>query len=115
VSAEAFDVVVPRAQEGLGLYLKGRLSGSCFRVWPARDPAQPRLWCLVVERRDTIGVTGRRLGGVLGPVGLTRAETQATLGELGADPTAWLARPRHQRLRAWLCGDEQTVAVDNAG
>jgi hypothetical protein len=97
-----FDVVVPRAPEGHALYLRGRLGGGVVRVSPARDPAQPRFWCLLVEHRGAVGPGGQRLGAVLGPGGLTREEAHAALGELAADPAAWLGRSRHRRLRAWL-------------
>jgi hypothetical protein len=105
VSAEAFDIVEMRAQEGHALYLKGHDSGRLFRLSLVRDPAQPRLWCLLVERCATIGVNGRRLEAVLGPGGLTREEALTALHELGTNPANWLGDPRQRQLHGWLCSD----------
>jgi hypothetical protein len=104
VSAEGFDTLESRVQEGHALYLRGRVSGRLFRFSPVRDPAQPRLWCLLVERCETPGITGRRGEAVIGPGGLTREEAQIALRELGANPTKWLGQPDHRRLRSWLSG-----------
>jgi hypothetical protein len=97
-----FDLVAHHPQEGHAIYLRGRLGGSVIRVSPARDPAQPRLWCLLVEHRGTVGPIGQRLGAVIGPGGLTREEALAALSDLAADPATWLGRSRRRRLRAWL-------------
>jgi hypothetical protein len=105
VTAEGFDTLESRAQEGHALYLRGRVSGRLFRFSPVRDPAQPRLWCLLVERCETPGIAGRRSEAVIGPGGLTREEAQIALRELGANPTKWLGQPRHRRLQSWLRGD----------
>ena len=100
--AGGFDLVSNSVQEGHALYLRGRLGGGVIRVSPARDPAQPRFWCLLVEHRGSVGPGGQRLAAAIGPGGLTREEARLALGDLAADPAAWLGRPRHRRLRAWL-------------
>ena len=97
-----FDVVPHHTQEGHALYLRGRLGGGVVRVSPARDPAQPRFWCLLVEHRGAVGPGGQRLAAAIGPGGLTREEARTALSDLAADPAAWLGRTRHRRLRAWL-------------
>jgi hypothetical protein len=106
VNGEGFDTLESRAQEGYALYLRGRVSGRLFRISPVRDPVQPRLWCLLVERCETPGIAGRRSEAVIGPGGLTREEAQIALRELGANPTQWLGQPRYRRLQSWLRGDE---------
>jgi hypothetical protein len=110
VSAEGFEVLESRAQEGHALYLRGSLSGRLFRFSPVRDPAQPRLWCLLVERCVTAGITGRREEAVIGPGGMTREEAQAALRELGANPAKWLGQPRHRALQVWLRDAAATAA-----
>ena len=113
MSAETFDLVEWRSQEGHALYLKGHDSGRLFRLSLVRDPAQPRLWCLLVEHCAAVGVNGRRLAAVLGPGGLTREEALTALQELGANPTSWLEEPRHRQLCGWLCR-EAVAAVEVA-
>ena len=110
MSAEAFDVVELRAQEGHALYLKGHDSGRLFRLSLVRDPAQPRLWCLLVERCAAVGVNGRRLEAVLGPGGLTREEALSALEALATNPGDWLGDPRQRQLHGWLCGEAAGAA-----
>ena len=116
VSGEGFDPVELRAQdrEGQALYLKGRRSGRLFRVSAVRDPAQPRLWCLLVERFSAVGIDGVPGRGVIGAGGLGREAVNAALREVGTDPAAWLGQPRHGRLRDWLRRDEPLFPTDAA-
>jgi hypothetical protein len=113
--AGGFDVVAHHTQEGHALYLRGRLGGGVVRVSPARDPAQPRFWCLLVEHRGAVGPGGLRLAAAIGPGGMTREEARVALGELAADPAAWLGRPRHRRLRAWLRRETGEPAASAGG
>lgn len=104
--AETFEVEVvePRPPEGLALYLRTRESQWLFRVAPARDPSQPRLWCLRIDRCARVGpladndqvnlfVTARRM---------TRDQLMSALQELRADPVAWLDQDGRHDLHRWL-------------
>jgi hypothetical protein len=104
VASEGFETLESRAQEGHAVYLRGSLSGRLFRVSPVRDPAQPRLWCLLIERCATTGVNGLREEAVLGTEAMPREEVLGALNELRANPAKWLGQPRRKSLRVWLRG-----------
>jgi hypothetical protein len=114
MNAEGFDAVEHRPPEGHAVYVRGRLSGRIFRVSPARDPAQPRLWCLLVERCVAAGVNGHRTAAVIGTEAMTREQVLGTIEAVRANATEWLGQPEHRALYGWLqAGDAETA--DEAG
>lgn len=100
--AEGFELSKSPTPEGHALYLKGRVSSRVFRVSLARDPAQPRSWCLFVEHRASVGVPGRRTDAVIGPGRLTREDALEELRALEANPNAWLGDGRRGKLLDWM-------------
>ena len=99
---EGFELGKSPTPEGHALYLKGRVSGQVFRVSLARDPAEPRSWCLFVEHRASVGVPGRRTDAVIGPGRLTREDALKELGAIEANPNAWLSDGRREKLLDWM-------------
>jgi len=76
------------------------------RVEPARDPAQPRFWCLRVYRCTRAGVADGLERPWLGGGGMTRDERPAALRAIRDDVDAWLAAADRQPLRRWLLEPE---------
>ncbi|HEY7034021.1 MAG TPA: hypothetical protein VH482_21975 [Thermomicrobiales bacterium] len=99
---EVFEVVESRAPVGLGLYLRARSTGRLFRVMLARDPAQPRLWCLRVDTCAPSGVVPAGSRCCLATVGTEREGAISTLEAIRTDVAAWLAGDERQSLRGWL-------------
>ena len=100
--SEGFELGKSSTPEGHALYLKGRVSGRVFRVSLARDPAEPRSWCLFVEHRASMGVPGRRTDGVIGPGRLTREDALDALRSIEANPNAWLSDRKRGKLLDWM-------------
>ena len=111
MSDEGFDAVDTRVRDGHAVYLRGRLSGRLFRVSPVRDPGQPRLWCLLIERCVSATTPVTRADAVIGTTAATREEALAELQDLEKDPTKWLGQQRHRALRTWLREREPAAAV----
>ena len=111
MSAEGFDSVDPRVRDGHAVYLRGRVSGRVFRVSPVRDPGQPRLWCLLVERCLSATTPITRGDAVIGTAASPREEALAELHELEKDPTTWLGQKHHRALRTWLRDHEPAATV----
>ena len=96
------DIVESRDHEGLGFLLKARPSGCLFRVRPARDPIQPRFWCVLVFRCSPGGAPDPNERPWVGAGGMTRDELPAALATIRADIGAWLAQPQCLELRDWV-------------
>jgi hypothetical protein len=99
---EGFELGKSPTPEGHALYLKGRVSGRVFRVSLARDPAEPRSWCLFVEHRASVGVPGRRTDAVIGPGRLTREAALDALRSIESNPNAWLSDRKREKLLDWM-------------
>lgn len=108
MSDQTFDVIDP---EGLGFRLKERESKRVYRVIPARDPRQPRLWCVLVYRCASSGVADDRQRPWFGAQGMTRDELVTALAAIRADVDAWLDRPECRDLRRWMRTPDPGAAV----
>ena len=110
VTESGVDIVESRDHEGLGFLLKARPSGRLFRVRPARDPRQPRFWCVLVFRCSPGGAPDPDERPWIGPGGMTRDELPAALATIRADIGAWLAEAQCGELRDWLLTQEPAPA-----
>lgn len=99
---DAFEVVESRGPEGFGFFVKVRASGQVYRVAPARDPDQPRFWCLLVTRCSAAGVADPGERPWLGAGGMTREELPTTLAAIRDDVGSWLDQASCKELRRWL-------------
>jgi hypothetical protein len=108
VTDAAFEVV---ATEGIGFQLKERASQRLYRIAAARDPGQPRLWCVLVYRCGPGGVPDAAERPWLGTAGMAREDVATTLAGMRADIDAWLARDECGELRAWLLAPAATPSV----
>ena len=104
------DVVESRDHEGLGFLLKARPSGCLFRVRPARDPIQPRFWCVLVFRCSPGGAPDPTERPWVGAGGMTRDELPTALATIRADIGAWLAQPQCLELREWVLAQQPAPA-----
>lgn len=95
-------VVEERAPNALGLYLKAAATGRVYRVEPARDPTQPRFWCLRIYRCTRAGVADVLERPWLGDGGMSRDELPEALRSIREDVETWLAAVDRQPLRRWL-------------
>jgi len=96
------EVVAPRGPEGFGFFVRARATGQVYRISPARDPRQPRFWCLLVTRCSSAGVADPSERPWLGAGGMTRDELPEALAAIRADVGGWLAQDACGELRAWL-------------
>jgi hypothetical protein len=101
-AAGVFSVVNSRGGDGLGLSFKVEATGRVFRVEPARDPHQPRFWCLRVYRCSAAGVASQTERSWWGHGGMTRADLPAAVSAIRDDPERWLADQELAELRAWI-------------
>lgn len=99
---DAIEVVESRGPEGFGFFVKVQSSGQVYRVSPARDPRQPRFWCLLVTRCSAAGVADPGERPWLGAGGMTREELPTTLATIRENVGGWLAQDACQELRSWL-------------
>jgi hypothetical protein len=102
---ERFDIVETRAPEGLAVYVRSSESQRLFRVAPARDPEEPRFWCLRIDwclRPGPIGGAGDHAEIYVAARGMTREQLMTALQEIRANPETWLGESRQQELRRWL-------------
>lgn len=99
---DAIEVVESRGPEGFGFFVKVRSSGQVYRVAPARDPHQPRFWCLLVTRCSAAGVADPGERPWLGAGGMTREELPTTLATIRDDVGGWLGQESCEELRRWL-------------
>ena len=99
---DAIDVVESRTPEGFGFLVKVRASGQVYRVAPARDPRQPRFWCVLVTRCTSGGMADPSERPWIGAGGMTREELPTALAAIRADVGAWLAQESCRELHRWL-------------
>lgn len=96
------DVVESRGPEGFGFLVKVRTSGQLYRIAPARDPRQPRFWCMMIFRCSSAGVADATELPWLGAGGMSRDELPEKLGAIRADVDGWLAEEACGELRRWI-------------
>lgn len=99
---DVIDVVEGRGPEGHGFLFKVRASGQLYRVAPARDPRQPRFWCMMIFRCSSAGVADATELPWLGAGGMSRDELPDRIGTIRADVGGWLAADACHELRRWI-------------
>ncbi len=99
-------VVTERTPNALGLYLKAATTGRLYRVEPARDPGQPRFWCLCIYRCTPAGVADRDERPWLGGGGMSRDELPEALRQIREDVDTWLESTERQSLRKWILEED---------
>ncbi len=112
--SEAVELLPAKAESKFGMNLKVIESGTQFRFAPARDPHQPRLWCVSVRRCSP--------GGMLdgsGPVWMDRPSRSRTdvaeiIETIRADIGGWLATPQRRDLCRWMLTADPAPSVATA-
>lgn len=100
--SEALELLSSKAESKFGINLKVRESGTQFRLAPARDPNQPRLWCVSVRRCSPGGMLD-----TAGPVwidrpGRSRTDIAELIETIRVDIGNWLATPVRRDLCHWI-------------
>lgn len=98
----ALEIVDERRPDAYGFTVKARANGRLHRVEPARDPQQPRFWCIVVYRCSAGGLPDAAERPWVGPGNFRREELKAAFGAIRDDPEGWLAEDERAGLRAWM-------------
>ena len=108
---ETVDVVESRTPEGFGFFVKARASGQTYRISPARDPRQPRFWCVLVTRCTSAGVADPTERPWIGAGGMTREELPEALAAIRADVGGWLGQEACHELRRWVLSPTAATAA----
>jgi hypothetical protein len=96
-----FVVVEFQPRHAWGLFLKAT-GGLLFRVTPNRDPDQPRLWCLRVDRCISVGAVQPDGHGCLVGSGIAWSDLTAVFTTIRSELDEWLELPAQRNLRRWL-------------
>lgn len=99
--ADAIEVA-SKAEGRYIIDLTVRATGTHFRIAPARDPRQPRLWCIGVRQRTPGGVEDQTGMTWIERPGRTWAELIAVLEPLRSEVLDWLAKPDRAALCRWM-------------
>lgn len=114
--SDAVELLPSKAESKFGISLKVRESGAQFRFTPARDPHQPRFWCVSVRRCSPGGMLDTS-----GPVwidrpGHSRTDVAEIIEAIRIDIGNWLATPLRRDLCHWLLtADPAPTAAIAAG
>lgn len=96
------EVVDERSPSGMGFFIKVPASGRMYRVEPARDPSQPRFWCIRIRRCTRAGVPDPLERPWLGQGGMSREELPDALRAIQENASGWLNQASRHQLRGWL-------------
>lgn len=96
------EVIAERHPDAYAFTLKTLANGRLHRVVPAREPGQPRFWCIVVYRCSPGGLRDPRERSWVGPGGLRREDLKTAFGAIRQDPEAWLGEAGQRDLREWM-------------
>lgn len=112
---QILEVVDERSPSGMGFFLKVPTTGRMYRVEPARDPSQPRFWCIRVRRCTRAGVPDPIERPWLGDGGLSRDDLPDALRAIQENVTGWLSQTSRHQLRGWLLEGVDDAVVTNDG
>ena len=111
---DALELLPSRAESKFGINLKVRASETQFRLAPARDPHQPRLWCVAIRRCSPGGMLDTS-----GPIwidrpGRSRTDVAEIIESIRVDIGGWLAAPVRRDLCDWLLTAAPAPSVASA-
>lgn len=109
------EVVAERSPSGMGFFIKVPPTGRMYRVEPARDPAQPRFWCIRVRRCTRAGVPDPIERPWLGDGGLSRDDLPDALRAIQENVTGWLSQAHRHQLRGWVLEGVADAAATRDG
>ena len=100
--ANGIEVVADGPVDAYGFTLKCTASGQLHRVLPARDPRQPRFWCVMVFRCTAGGLAEIAERPWVDAGGLRREDLREVMQAIRTDPAAWLAQAENAQVRRWM-------------
>lgn len=100
--AAAFEIVDRQQPGAYGFSVRVAATGRLYRITPARDPHEPRFWCVVVYRCTPGGLPDAAERPWLGRAGLRRDELAGVMTAIRDDVGGWLAAMPSPALAQWF-------------
>jgi hypothetical protein len=98
----AFEIVEHYQPGAYGFSVRVGATGRLYRITPARDPQEPRFWCVVVYRCTPGGLPDGAERAWLGRAGLRRDELAGVMTAIRDDVGGWLAAMPSPALAQWF-------------
>jgi hypothetical protein len=103
--------IVERHQPGAyGFSVRVAATGRLYRITPARDPQEPRFWCVVVYRCTPSGLPDAGERPWLGSAGLRREDLAGVMTAIREDVGGWLAAIPSPALSQWFLAAADPIA-----
>ncbi|MFN8589938.1 MAG: hypothetical protein U0031_00665 [Thermomicrobiales bacterium] len=109
--AADIEVVMERSADAYGFMVKVVGSGMLFRVAPARDPRQPRFWCVMVYRCSSGVLADKSEVPWYDHGGHRREDLRDVMQVIRENPDAWLRAEPNRELRDWMLAPRESPAA----
>jgi hypothetical protein len=106
----AFEIVDRHQPGAYGFSVRVGATGRLYRITPARDPQEPRFWCVIVYRCTLSGLPDGGERPWLGSAGLRRDELAGVMTAIRDDVAGWLAAMPSPALAQWFLAPPDPVA-----
>ena len=101
-ASDAIEVLPAKGAGKLSIDLRVTATGSLFRIAPARDPHEPRLWCIAVRKCVTGGMVDASEPTWFDRPGQPRADLAEMIETVRDDVYGWLTTTDRRPLYTWL-------------
>lgn len=101
-ASAAIEVLPAKSAGKLSIDLKVTTTGALFRIAPARDPQEPRLWCISVRKCVTGGMVDASEPTWIDRPGHPLADLAGMIDSIRDDVVGWLATTDRRQLCTWL-------------
>lgn len=98
----AFEIVDRQQPGAYGFSVRVTATGRLYRITPARDPHEPRFWCVVVSRCTPSGLPDAGERPWLGGGGMRREDLSGVMTAIRDDVGGWLAAMPSPALAQWF-------------
>ncbi len=106
--ASPIEVLPAKGAGRLAIDLKVTTTGTLFRISPARDPQEPRLWCIAVHKCVTGGMVDTSAPTWIDRPGHPRADLATMIAVIRDDVIGWLTVADRRPLYTWLLSAQPT-------
>jgi hypothetical protein len=101
-AAAPFEIVGPHQPGAYGFVVRVRATGRLYRITPARDPREPRFWCVVVYRCAASGLPDAAEPPWIGVAGMRREDLRDAMAGIRDDVGGWLTTTARPEFRTWF-------------